>query len=252
MGGDRRHDRAAIGRVHELHGVAEMRVRLLGGGQREQALAPLGVGVVEQRLMRPGGGRRRWRGRGACCGRSGAGCRRRGAVSLCDGCVEALGEGGVVEAHGRDIQAVEPDHRPAAVVAVVVPLPVGREHQVAGRHHRALAIDRGEGAVALHDEAERALRVAVGGRDLAGEDELEAGVEARRDGGGARHARILQDQHAALGLLGADQVAGAEQQVARRARRASDAPAPAERGVGVTRAWSTSQSGWRPCGRISA
>ena len=62
----------------------------------------------------------------------------------------------------------------------------------------ALAVDRGIGALALDHEAQRRLRVAMAGRDLAGQDELQPRVERVRDRRGAAQARILEHEHAAL------------------------------------------------------
>ena len=49
------------------------------------------------------------------------------------------------------------------------------------------------------------------GRDLARQDDLHAGEHAAGDAGFARHAGILQHQHAALGFLGGDDLAGFHQ-----------------------------------------
>ena len=89
-----------------------------------------------------------------------------------------------------------------------MPGPGRGDDEVAGAHGGALAIDRRVGAASLDDEAQRGLGVAVAGRDLAGQDQLQAGVQALRDAGLAGQAGVLQDQHAAHGFLGADQRAG--------------------------------------------
>ena len=76
--------------------------------------------------------------------------------------------------HERHVQTVQPDHRLGlAVVAMVVPGPVGRQDQVAGVHGHLLALHHGEAARALDDEAQRGKGVAVGRRDLAGQDHLQ-------------------------------------------------------------------------------
>ena len=97
---------------------------------------------------------------------------------------------------------------------MVVPLPARRQHQIERSHHRFFAIDRGEGAFALHNESQRALGVAMTGGDFAGQDELQAGVKAGCGRGGSRQAGVFHDQHPAFGLRRADQVAGAQQVVA--------------------------------------
>ena len=62
-------------------------------------------------------------------------------------------------------------------------------------------------AVALQHEAQRRLRVAVGGRHLVRDDELHAGIERGGDLRLPAQAGVLQHQHAPLGLLGGDQLA---------------------------------------------
>ncbi len=115
------------------------------------------------------------------------------------------------EARERRVEAVEPDHRRGAEIAVVVPGPGRRHHEVAGLHRQLLAGDRRVGALALDDEAQRARRVAVRRRDLARHDDLQPGEQRIADEGGAAQARILQAQHAARRLLLGDEVAGAQE-----------------------------------------
>ena len=108
----------------------------------------------------------------------------------------------------RDVEPVEPEHRLVGVVAVVVPGHVGRDDEVAGVHERALAVDGGVRALALQHEAQRRLRVAVRGRHLVRHDQLHAGIERGGDLRLSAQAGVLQDQHAPLGFLGGDQLAG--------------------------------------------
>ena len=126
-----------------------------------------------------------------------------------------LGEAGVEVANRRNVETVEPDHRLAGGVAMVVPLPAGGQHQIERPHHRLFAVDGGEGAFTLEHKAQGALAVTVTRRDLAGQDQLQSGIEAGRDRRLARHARVFEDQDAALGLRGADQIARPHQIVAR-------------------------------------
>ncbi|KAG1361630.1 hypothetical protein G6F61_014249 [Rhizopus arrhizus] len=120
-----------------------------------------------------------------------------------------LGNAGVQEAQQRNVQAVQPHHGCAALggfgVAVVAPGPGRRDDEVARVHGGALAVDGRIGAASFHDEAQRGLRVAVAGRDLAGQDQLQAGIQALRDAGLSRQAGVLQDQDAAHGFFGSDQ-----------------------------------------------
>ena len=119
-----------------------------------------------------------------------------------------LGEAGVEEAHQRDVEPVEPDDRIVAVVAVVVEGPRRRDDEVAVAHRRALAVDRRVGAFAVEHEAQRRLRVAMRRRDLAGQDQLQAGVERLREARLAAQRRVLENEDAPLGFLGGDQPAG--------------------------------------------
>ena len=68
-------------------------------------------------------------------------------------------------------------HRRGAVIAVVVPGPGRRYDEVAGLHWKLLARDRGVGALALDDEAQRARRVPMRRRDLARQDDLQPGEQ---------------------------------------------------------------------------
>src|SRR3546814_2642376 len=43
---------------------------------------------------------------------------------------QPLGEASVEVAHGRDVEAVQPDHGPIGLIAVVVPLPPWSEDQI--------------------------------------------------------------------------------------------------------------------------
>ena len=103
-------------------------------------------------------------------------------------------------------------HALDALVAVVVPGPGRRDDEVARVHGGALAAHRGVGALAVDDEAQRRLHVAVRRRDLARHDELQPGIERLRDRRAARDRRVLQHQHAAHGLLGGDELGRFHQQ----------------------------------------
>ena len=122
---------------------------------------------------------------------------------------EVLGEGRTEQADDRDVQSVQPDDRLGgavhAFVAVVVPGPGRRDDEVARVHRGALAVDRGVGAAAVQDEAKRRLGVPVARCHLAGQDQLQPGVQAGRDQRLAAHRRVLQDQHPPDRLLGGDQ-----------------------------------------------
>ena len=65
-----------------------------------------------------------------------------------------LAETRVEEIHDVHVQPVEPDHRFAPYVGVIVPHPGRRDHEVAGQHHRPLTIDGSVGILAFDDEAQ--------------------------------------------------------------------------------------------------
>src|SRR5262249_46840193 len=106
---------------------------------REWRGAGRGVDVAAAPALRGGAVGRRQRGAGrgvrVAHGAARAGAPRRSLV--------ALGEAGVVLGDDGDVEPVEPDHRPVAVVAVIVPGPGRRDDEVARRQRHALALDAG-------------------------------------------------------------------------------------------------------------
>jgi hypothetical protein len=93
---------------------------------------------------------------------------------------------------------------------VVVPCARRRDDEVARMHRRALAVDRRIRAFAFDDEAQRGLRMAMRGRDLARQDELQPAIERARDRRLAAQAGILEHEDAALRFLRRDEPAGLE------------------------------------------
>ena len=73
--------------------------------------------------------------------------------------------------------AVDPDHRRVAVIAVIVPGVLRRQHEVAGLHDEFLALHRGVAAVPLDDEAQSAEAVPVGLGRFARLYQLKRGVD---------------------------------------------------------------------------
>ena len=145
-----------------------------------------------------------------------------------------FGEAGVEHVDDRNIQAVQPDDRLVARVAVVVVGPRRRQNEVARVHRRPLAIDGGVGALTLDDQPKRGGGVAVGAGDFAGQDELQPGVQTLRDSRRAVQAGIFEDEDAPLGFLGGDEPSGFHQQrpqfvVAPERRRRTAFAARAER-----------------------
>jgi len=82
-----------------------------------------------------------------------------------------------------------------------------RDHEVAGLHRGAFAVDRGERALAFKDKRSADWLCRCAGANVAGNHHLDAGEQRCRDLGLAAQARIFQDQHPPLGLLGGDQLA---------------------------------------------
>ena len=80
-----------------------------------------------------------------------------------------------------------------------MPSPGRRDDEVALVHDCTLAIDGSIGAVTFQHEAQRALGVPVGGRDLALHDELHAGIHVCGDLRLPAQARVFEHEDAALG-----------------------------------------------------
>lgn len=84
-----------------------------------------------------------------------------------------------------EVESVKPDHWCGPLVAMVVPMPAGREYHIAAVHKHLLPLDRGEATTALHDEAHRECDVPVSRRYLTGENQLKATIDSvggiRRD-----------------------------------------------------------------------
>ena len=68
--------------------------------------------------------------------------------------------GSLLREHGRQIERIEPDHRPVAFMAMLVPQQRRRENQIAALHRQLFAVDDGVAALAFHHEAHRARRSA--------------------------------------------------------------------------------------------
>ena len=74
--------------------------------------------------------------------------------------------------HQRQIEAIHPDNRLIALVAVVVPAPLRRQNKVTGPHLRAFAIDGGKCPFTFNHKAQRRLVMTVARRHFAGHDQL--------------------------------------------------------------------------------
>lgn len=74
------------------------------------------------------------------------------------------------------VQPVQPDHGPGTVLSVVMPVPGRRQDDVPTLHLDALAVDCGEAAIALDDEAHCKCCVAMCRRGLVGHHQLKPGI----------------------------------------------------------------------------
>ena len=93
-------------------------------------------------------------------------------------------------------------------MAVTMPAPARRQHDIAGFHQGLFAIDGRKRALGVEDDPEGVRRVAVRARFLAGQDHL-VGADQRAGGGDiVARDRVAHDQIAALGQFRIDQAAG--------------------------------------------
>ena len=150
MAGHCRHDRSAgigIG-VFQNHSVIGAAVGHRGQAlQRRPCLVPR---IVHQRRMStlrffPGGTQH--------AGAVGGQGRIGGKGDWLDVLGIGLEEYGLQQVGQRQVQTVQPDHGVAGGVAVVVPGPVGGQHQISGKHGYLVAFDGGMAAVAFDDES---------------------------------------------------------------------------------------------------
>jgi hypothetical protein len=93
---------------------------------------------------------------------------------------------------------------------VIVPGHRRRDDEIAGFHHGLLSGDRRMRALALEDETQCRLGVTMGGGNFAGQHQLHAGIQQRRDFRLPPQAGVFQDEHAAFGFFGGNQAAGFE------------------------------------------
>src|SRR3546814_11166214 len=80
--------------------------------------------------------------------------------------------------HQRDVEPVLPDaDRAVFRDAMLVPGPVGRQDEIIGPERDLVAVDIGEGALTLHDEAARRGAVPVARGAPAARHDLEPGID---------------------------------------------------------------------------
>ncbi|MCY1516541.1 hypothetical protein D9M68_511760 [compost metagenome] len=210
-GADGGHDRAARGRVDVFEQDAV--VGAAGGGARIAAQRLVGglPFVLEKRRIRlgPAGDLRPQRRVGPGGG----------------GVVHRIGHGLVqVGVHGvearfhridqRDIQAVLPDTGGAVLGhAMLVPGAVGCQHEIVRAQRHLVAVHHGERAPPFHDEAQRRMRMLVGGSEFARLHDLQARIQPTHGGGHVAPAWIVQIDHAPARLFGGNQL-GRTQHVA--------------------------------------
>src|SRR3546814_110570 len=169
-GSDGRHYRPSIGRMAKLQRVAEMGVDLSRSRHRGERRPPLDIGIMKQGLVRwaPVGERSAKRPHVMCVSRDRVAWKSGFAMRLF---AQPLGEASVEVAHGRDVEAVQPDHGPIGLIAVVVPLPPWSEDQIERLHHSFFTIDRCESPAPLKHETQGALRVSMAWRDFRSEED---------------------------------------------------------------------------------
>ena len=113
----------------------------------------------------------------------------------------------------RQVQRIQPDNRLPPLMPVVMPFAPGGQHQIAFAHRQLLAVNDGEGTLALDDDPNGRRRMDMRRRRLAGKKELHPEI----DGGGRLHrprppARITEDEHPPLCLFDRGQLAGLDKQ----------------------------------------
>ena len=128
--------------------------------------------------------------------------------------LEPVRESRIEQPHSGDVETVEPDHRFVTRISMIVPLPVGGQHQIERVHYRFFTVESGVSTTSFHDETQRTLGMAVARGDLAGQNQLEPGIEAAGDRRLPANAWVFEDQDTPLGLFGADQVARPHQVIA--------------------------------------
>ena len=81
-------------------------------------------------------------------GRVARGARGRPGAAI----LAMLGKAGIEHLDEGNVEPVEPDHRLVGLIAMIVPQPRRGQDQVVLLHIGPLAVERGEGALARHDE----------------------------------------------------------------------------------------------------
>jgi hypothetical protein len=94
---------------------------------------------------------------------------------------QLLVKDGVQVGDERDVQTVQPHDWLAALVAMVVPGPDRGGQKIPLLHDRFFPADRAVAGLALDDEADGRRGVVMGAGDLAGQNELDAGIQGVGD-----------------------------------------------------------------------
>ena len=109
-----------------------------------------------------------------------------------------LEETGIDLPHERDVQPVDPGHRLVGGVVMLVPSHAGREQEVASTHRDRVVVDVGPHPLALDDEAERRLRMAMRRGLLARAEVLDRGPQRGGGVGRAGQARVGESDRPAF------------------------------------------------------
>ena len=210
---DRGHDVAAGGRVHVADGGVT-RARRWPGSRPSRGPA----GRRARGPCAPSGRRRSARTPCPAAADSGRSpgwhqsCSERemsGRRLVGDPVAAELEEGGVGVVDEGDVQPVDPRHRLVGLVVVAVELPARGQQEVAASHRDRVAVDDGPHALALDDEAEGVLAVAVLGSDLVPAEVLDGRPQRGGRVGLTAQARVGQRDGATLSAAAhRDQVAG--------------------------------------------
>ena len=90
---------------------------------------------------------------------------------------------------------------------MIVPGPGGRDDKIAGRHQSSFTVDCGIGALTFDNESQRGSNVSMGGRNLAGPNDLQPGKKIPGNPGFAGHSRVFKNQYTPLRFLRRYQIA---------------------------------------------
>ena len=80
----------------------------------------------------------------------------------------------------RHIESIQPDHRPFALMFVIVVTPGRSENKIPRLHPAALAVNGCIGSLSLHNDAQGRRGMVMGNRDFSRQDQLHRSGQRRR------------------------------------------------------------------------